>query len=94
MIVAWFIGVILNCLGIWLLKNSRYISWTCSGKEENPVLKMWVLILLMIGTVIPSFNIVVGLIVIILWTIAVITGYWKFVKENNKLVQFLKKPIK
>lgn len=94
MIVAWFIGVILSCLGIWLLKNSRYVSCKGSGKEEEPVLKMWVLILLMIGAVIPSFNIVVGLTVIIWWTAAVITRDWKFAKGNNKLVQFLKKPIK
>lgn len=63
-------------------------------KDGQPVLKMWILILLMIGTVIPRLNIVVGLTVIIWWTIVVITGDWKFAKENNKLVQFLKKPIK
>lgn len=96
MIVAWFIGVILSCLGIWLLKNSRYVSWKRSGKEEKePVLKMWILILLMICTMIPIFNGIMGLIVIAYWTIEVlITGDWKFAKENNKLVQFLKKPIK
>ena len=94
MIVDWFIGVILSCLGIWLLKNSRYVSWKCSGKEEQPVLKMWVLILLMIGAVIPKLNIVVGLTVIIWWAISVITDYWSFTKEDGKLVQFLKKPIK
>lgn len=95
MIVAWFIGVILSCLGIWLLKNSRYVSWEYSGKEEEePVLKMWTLILLMICTMIPIFNGIMGLIVIAYWAIEVlITGDWKFAKENNKLVQFLKKPI-
>lgn len=96
MIEAWFIGVILSCLGIWLLKNSRYVSWKRSGKEEKePVLKMWILILLMICTMIPIFNGIMGLIVIAYWTIEVlITGDWKFAKGNNKLVQFLKKPIK
>lgn len=92
MIVVWFIGTLLSCLGIWLLKNSRYVSWK-SGKE-GPVLKMWVLILLMIGAIIPGLNIVVGLTVIIGWTIVVITGDWSFTKGDNKLVQFLKKPIK
>ena len=96
MIVVWFIGVILSCLGIWLLKNSRYVSWKCSGgEEEEPVLKMWMLILLMICTMIPIFNGIMGLIVIAYWTIEVlITGDWEFAKENNKLVQFLEKPIK
>ena len=94
MIGAWFIGVLLSCLGIWLLKNSRHISWKRSGKEEEPVLKMWILILLMIGTVIPSLNVVVGLTVITWWTIAVITDDWSFTKGDNKLVRFLKKPIK
>lgn len=55
---------------------------------------MWVLILLMIGTVIPNLNIVVGLTVIIWWTIAVITNDWSFTKGDNKLVRFLKKLIK
>ena len=96
MIVAWFIGVILSCLGIWLLKNSRYVSWKRSGKEEKePVLKMWILILLMICTMIPIFNGIMGLIVIAYWAIEVlITRNWKVAGEGNKLVQFLKKPIK
>lgn len=96
MIVAWFIGVILSCLGIWLLKNSRYVSWNYSGKEEEePVLKIWILILLMICTMIPIFNGIMGLIVIAYWAIEVlITGNWKVAGECNKLVQFLKKPIK
>lgn len=96
MIVAWFIGVISSCLGIWLLKNSRYVIWKRSGKEEEePVLKMWVLILLMICTMIPIFNGIMGLVVITCWVIEVlITGDWNFAKENNKLVQFLNKPIK
>ena len=94
MIVAWFIGVILSCLGIWLLKNSRYVSWKCSGKEEEPVLKMWILLLLMICTVIPIFNGIMGLIIIAYWAIEVlITGNWKLAGKSNKLVQFLNKPI-
>lgn len=94
MIVAWFIGVILSCLGIWLLKNSRYVSWKCSGKEEQPVLEMWALILLMVCTIIPSVNVIAGFTVIAGWTIAVIIGELRFIKGDNKLVRFLKKPIK
>lgn len=56
---------------------------------------MWILILLMICTMIPIFNVIMGLIIIAYWAIEVlITGDWEFAKENNKLVQFLKKPIK
>ena len=95
MIVVWSIGVLLSCLGIWLLKNSRYVSWKCSGKEEEPVLQMWILILLMICTMIPIFNSIMGLITIALWAIEVlITGDWKLAGKSNKLVQFLNKPIK
>lgn len=95
MIVVWSIGVLLSCLGIWLLKNSRYVSWKCSGKEEEPVLQMWILILLMICTMIPIFNGIMGLITIALWAIEVlITGDWKLAGKSNKLVQFLNKPIK
>lgn len=93
MIVAWFIGVILSCLGIWLLKNSRWNRWI-NPKDRQPVLKMWVLILLMIGAIIPGLNVVVGLVVIIWWVLAVTTDDWSFTKGDNKLVRFLKKPIK
>lgn len=56
---------------------------------------MWILILLMICTMIPIFNGIMGLIVIAYWAIEVlITGNWKVAGEGNKLVQFLKKPIK
>lgn len=92
MIVAWFIGVILSCLGIWLLKNSRQNKWM-NPKDRQPVLKMWMLILLMIGTVIPNLNIVVGLTVIIWWAIEAITDDWSLTKGDN-IVRFLKKPIK
>lgn len=92
MIVVWFIGVILSCLGIWLLKNSRYNQWL-SIKDKQPVLKMWALILLMICTIIPIVNIIVGSTVIVGWTLAVITDELRFIKGDNKLVQFLKRPI-
>lgn len=93
MIVAWFIGVILSCLGIWLLKNSRWNRWM-SPKDKQPVLKMWVLILLMIGAIIPGLSIVVGSVIIMWWILAVTTDDWSFTKGDNKLVRFLKKPIK
>lgn len=93
MIVAWFIGVFLSCLGIWLLKNSRYnMRWKYSS--EQPVLIMWLLIFLMVCTIIPIVNIIVGFTVITLWSLEVITDEWRFIKGDNKLVQFLKKPIK
>lgn len=93
MIVAWFIGVILSCLGIWLLKNSRY-NQRLSTKDKQPVLKMWALILLMVCTIIPTVNIIAGFTVIVGWTIAVITEELSFIKGDNKLVQFLNKSIK
>lgn len=84
----------MSCLGIWLLKNSRYVSWKRSGKEEEPVLKMWILLLLMICTMIPIFNGIMGLIIIAYWAIEVlITGNWKLAGKSDKLVQFLNKPI-
>lgn len=65
-----------------------------SPKDKQPVLKMWVLILLMIGAVIPGLNIVVGSVIIMWWILAVTTDDWSFTKGDNKLVRFLKKPIK
>ena len=63
-------------------------------KDKQPVLKMWVLILLMIGAVIPGLNVVVGSAIIMWWILAVITDDWSFTKGDNKLVRFLNKPIK
>lgn len=63
-------------------------------KDGQPVLKMWVLILLMIGAIIPGLNIVVGLAIIMWWKLAVTTYDWSFTIGDNKLVRFLKKPIK
>lgn len=98
MIVAWLIGLILSFLGIWFLKNSRtctkknyYGQVTCPG---GPILKVWSLSLLAVGTAVPILNILVGLCTTIWWAISVYGDKdWEFTKGDNKLIQFLNKPI-
>lgn len=94
MIMAWIIGLFLSLSGIWFLKNSRHIrSWRYS-KGEQPVLKVWILILLVIGSVIPVLNIVEGVAVIVWWIAETyLGGHWEFIQKNNKVVKFLNKPI-
>lgn len=92
---VWLIGLILSFLGIWFLKNSRYDNSWRHSKGGEPVLKMWGLILLIIGTIVPILNIIVGFAVIVWWVIATYCeDDWKFTQEDNKIVKFLNKPIK
>lgn len=92
MTIAWVIGLILSFLGIWFLKNSRVtVSWR--NKTERPVLKMWVLLLLLIGAITPFINIIIGLATIVWWNISICDGDWEFTQKNHKLLQFLNKPI-
>lgn len=67
--------------------------WDKSAKPERPVLRVWSLTLLVIVGLIPILNIALALCVIAWWIISVHSKYWKFTKEDNKLLQFLNKPI-
>lgn len=98
MIIAWIIGLLLSLLGIWFLKGSIKPAFVWDGiveRPERPILRMWLLILLLIGSIIPIINILEGLSIIIVWAIATyLEEDWEFTKENNKLIQFLNKPIR
>lgn len=95
MIVAWLIGLILSFLGIWFLKNSRQTQRWNNSKGGQPILKMWILIFLLICAVFPIVNIIAGLATIIWWIIETYGDEdWEFTKNDNKIVQFLNKPIK
>lgn len=98
MIIAWVIGLLLSFLGIWFLKNSRIkaneMTWNKPARPERPVLKVWSLILLVIGGLVPMLNIILAPYIIIWWIIAVYGDKdWVFTKGDNKLTQFLNKPI-
>ena len=94
MITAWIIGLLLGFLGIWFLKNSRHTESWRHSKGGEPVLKMWALILLIIGTIVPVLNIILGLAVIIWWAIETYgEDNWEFTQTNNKVIKFLNKPI-
>lgn len=95
MIIVWIIGLILSFLGIWFLKNSRQTQRWNNPKGGQPILKMWILIFLLICAIIPLVNIIAGPITIIWWIIETYDKEdWKFIKNDNKIVQFLNKPIK
>lgn len=98
MIIAWIIGLLLSLLGIWLLKGSIKPAFVWYGRverPERPILRMWLLILLLIGSIIPIISILEGTSIITVWAIATyLEEDWEFTKENNKLIQFLNKPIR
>lgn len=96
MIIAWIIGLLLSILGIWFLKNSRFreVKWYSKvEKPERPVLKMWGLLLLIIGAIIPILNIIVGAATIIAWIVGYSGEDLVFTKKDNKVSRFLNKPI-
>ena len=86
MIIAWIIGLVLGFLGIWILKNSRECG--------EPALKIWHALLLGGSALIPWWNIVIGLIVLI--SIGIVYGLydleWKDTKPS-KLITFLNRKI-
>lgn len=95
MIIAWIIGLLLSLLGIWVFKNSRKITWR-NGEiiDREPVLKVWSLLLLLLPAIVPLVNIFEFIIMIVWWYLSVYNVHdWEFVKKDNKLIQFLNKPI-
>lgn len=101
MIIVWVIGLILSFLGILLFKNSRMKaskdSWGDIITPERPILRVWSLLLFILGALLPVFNIFMGLVMIVWWAISVCNdGDWLY-KDNsleNRIVQLLNKPIK
>lgn len=101
MMIAWIIGLILSLLGIYLFKGSRtpdkkdyYGKVTRPG---GPILKVWSLLLYLLGALVPIFNILMGIVMIIWWAIAVYGDEdWVYSEESiaNKIVQFLNKSVK
>lgn len=96
MIISWIIGLILSILGISFFKNSRIKETRTWGeiKPERTVLKLWSLSLFIIGAVIPIFNILMGIVMIIWWAISVYGDKeWIYTKQDSKIIKFLNKPI-
>lgn len=97
MMIVWVIGLILSFLGIYLFKNSR-IKATRGyyAKPERPVLKVWSLLLFILGALVPILNIIMGLVMIIRWTIFVYRDEdWSY-KEGSvadKVIKFLNKSV-
>lgn len=99
--IVWIIGLILSFLGILLFKKSRIKakdgSWDRPAEPERPVLKVWSLFLFILGALLPVFNILMGIIMVVCWAISVYDdGDWICKKSSieNRIVQLLNKPIK
>ena len=93
MISVWIIGFILTLLAIYLFKGSRYYRGYYRGDEEAPVLKMWGLIFMLIISIVPFLNIVMGFLFLFVWSISVFAEKdWKYVK-NSKFKEFLSRDI-
>lgn len=88
MILLYIISFILCILNIWILKHSRDID------TNKPVLKMWHMLLLIVFSLIPIFNIIFNIIslIVIFASYAALVFKWKSY-NNNKLITFLNKYI-
>lgn len=97
MIVAFIIGVILTLLVIWILKGTRTVpscSWGKPAKGEEPILKVWSVLLLLLAAVIPLINIIVAVVMLIVWAIQIwCEDDWKYIRPKGKIAKFLNKPI-
>ena len=90
MIVTLVIGLILSLLGIYLFKGSR----TRSGE---PILRVWSLLLYFLGALMRLFNILMGIVMIVYWSISVYGDRdWTYPEKSivNKIAQFLNKSVK
>lgn len=102
MTTAWIIGLILSFLGIYLFKGSRLPAQKgyygqIDMKPIRPVLKVWSLVLYILGALIPIFNILMGLVMIVWWAAAVYGDEsWEYSETSvaHKVMQFLNKSIK
>lgn len=86
MTVIYIIGALLCILDIFLFKYSR------SYYTGEPVMKMWCLLALIVLTMIPGVNFIVGIVCTMVWILGISTYEWKTTK-CNKLINFLNKPI-
>ena len=87
MIIAWIIGVLINIIVIVLLKNTRNLY-------NEPILRVWLFLLLCLVAIIPIFNILLGIIALIVIIIGIGIDDWYIDLPENKIFQFLNKPIK
>lgn len=86
MILLYIISFILCILNIWILKHSRNVD------TNKPVLKMWYMLLLIIFSLIPIFNIIFNEVSLIYIFSAHAASIFKL-KKSNKLVTFLNRDI-
>ena len=94
MLIAYIIGIILNLIVIYLLKGSRYpeVNNTFEPyKPERPVLKVWSLILIIMGFI-PIFNLITAYILIMYWSLALNVKSLKYTR-SIKFLLWLNKPI-
>lgn len=86
MTLITIIGVLLGALNIWILKNLR-------NYYGEPVLRMWVAILIGLISFIPIFNIVANMGTLLAIFITGVEEDYTWAKPN-KILDFLSKPIR
>ena len=83
---------------MYLLKGSRRVererTWDKPYRPEEPVLRVWSLILYILGGLIPIGNIIMAGVVIVVWAVSVYCEEdWKYTR-SAWFVSLLNKPIK
>lgn len=87
MIISWIIGFILVVVCIWVLKNTR-------NNKGEPVLKVWSLLVIFTGGIIPIISIILVSSIITISAINYSNNDWVFIKGDLRFIKFLQKPIK
>lgn len=97
MIIASILGFLLCLWAIWLLKGTRRIikePFRLTAMREEPVLKMWIIIVVTILGILPVIGLLTGAILLFaLWAHIYVERSWKYVRPPGRLLRFLSKPI-
>lgn len=88
MTIVWIIeviGITLGIIDIFLYKYSRY--------DDEPLLKVWSLLLIIIISLIPMINIIINTLIVAIWWVLYYSENIETITSNNRFIKWLNKRI-
>lgn len=83
--IVYIIGLLVCLLCIFILKN------TVDNYTNQPILKIWILLVLIVSSLTPIFNLIIGIIILLIIILSYLAEGFKL--KNNKIGNFLNKKI-
>lgn len=95
MIIVWIIGLILCLLAIWVIKHSVIVEVEYNRtKKEYPVLRLWMVIVLIVLGLIPIISLLAAAAAFITMFMGYAEGEVKCKVGETRIGKLLNKPIK